>query len=79
MIDCTNMNLMDDMISLNIRGKNQREIEEKLRSALNSVFDHEAKHKLLTSKQTELLNPTTENENDGVFKRLKTQMTNYFY
>lgn len=45
MTNCVNLNLMDDTQKIEVRGKNEREVEDCIRSAFNQVFDSEAKSK----------------------------------
>lgn len=46
-----NLNLLEGLQRIEVRGRNEREVEDCIRSAFNQVFDSEAKLKLKTAKR----------------------------
>lgn len=45
MTNCVNLNLLEDTQKIEIKGRNEREVEDCIRTAFNQVFDSEAKSK----------------------------------
>ena len=46
LVNCNNMNLMNDSEKIEVFGKSEREIEESLRACFNKIFDTDSKSRL---------------------------------